>query len=78
MAGVFKLLIDSNKSNKGAGMVKVYIALDDHCMKDGYALVTPSLVPSEIDLHIDYLISELEKIRTSAKRRIKTRMVCAG
>ena len=71
MSGVFKLLSYGVRSEMKGAMVQAYIALNDHSIKDGYDLVTPALVPSEIDGHIDYLISELEKIRSIAKRKFK-------
>jgi len=71
MANQFKLLFYSpNKGNIQFHPV-CYIALGDHSTKDGYHLLTPQLVQSEIDSNIDYLISELEKIRKEAKRKYK-------
>ncbi|NKC16974.1 MAG: hypothetical protein GKR94_33695 [Gammaproteobacteria bacterium] len=71
MSGIFKLLFFSPKKDERLFKPFSYIALGDHGVKDNYHLLTPQLLESEVDGNIDYLITELEKIRKQAKRKYK-------
>lgn len=71
MSGKFKLLFISPKKGEMLFKPFCYVALGDHSIKDGYDLLSPQLTESEVDGNIDYLISELEKIRKQAKQKFQ-------
>lgn len=71
MSGTLKLLFYSQKNRNVTYPPNIYIALGDHGVKESMPLLTPQMVPSEIDYNIDNLISELEKLRKEAKKKVK-------
>ena len=70
MATIFKFLLYTPKKNEKKFTPISYIALKEYGKKDGYPLLSPQLVPAEVDSFIDSLILDLEKIRKEAKRKL--------
>jgi len=71
MSDIFKLLFYSPKEGDQLFKPVCYVTLGDHGVKDGNHLLTSQLTESEVDGNIDYLISELEKIKIQAKQKYK-------
>lgn len=72
MAKYFRLLSWVPKKGGRKFTPEYHIALPDHSVVDGQAVLTPRMVGLEVDGYIDDLIADLEKIRKEAKKKQST------